>query len=131
MRGSIVRGGSLVLVTALTLSVAGCGSDSTSPGNNNGGGGGGGVTPVVTTSVAVKGSQAFAPPDIKVSPGATVTWTWDSGAGTHNVTFANASIADSGDITNGVYATVMPNTLGMYTYQCTLHSGMTGSVTVE
>jgi len=104
------------------LSLAACGGS---------GGGGGGASPVVTTDVTVgDGGNIFTPPDIQVSPGALVTWTWSSNR-THNVTFADNSITDSGDQGGGTYATTMPTTTGTYGYQCTIHSGMDGSVLVQ
>jgi plastocyanin len=73
----------------------------------------------------------FTPGAIQVSPGATVTWTWSGTGNLHNVTFANAAIADSGNQTSGTYDTAMPTATGTYTYQCTNHSGMDGSVLVQ
>ena len=83
----------------------------------------------MTTSVAV-GNNFFDPVAIQVLPGAMVTWTWSSNV-THNVTFADNAITDSGNQAGGNYVTAMPMTVGMYDYQCTIHPGMIGSVTVQ
>jgi len=88
----------------------------------------GGGPPVMTTSVNVV-DFAFTPPNIQVSAGATVTWTW-TGNALHNVTFGSSSIANSLTQTSGTYQVAMPTAAGVYTYQCTIHAGMNGSVTV-
>jgi plastocyanin len=85
----------------------------------------------MTTSVTVQGSLSFSPADIQVVPGASVTWTWASGAGEHNVTFPSTAIADSGNLTSGTFTTAMPTAPGTYNYSCTIHSGMNGSVLVQ
>ena len=114
---------------AAAILACGGGSDSTGPGG--GGGGGGTTTPVATTSVNMV-SSAFSPRNIRVSPGATVTWT-NSDVGTaHNVTFtaAASSIATS-NFSTGTASLVMPTAAGTYPYSCTRHAGMTGSVQVQ
>ncbi len=133
MKDFLVRRGAHWMVISLFLAVAGCGGDSgTNGGGGNGGGsggggGGGGTTPVITTTVSVN-DAAFAPPDIQVTGGVTVTWTWTGGL-SHNVTFTSTSIANSVTQTSGTYAVAMPDATGVYAYQCTIH-GFTGSVTV-
>jgi plastocyanin len=84
----------------------------------------------MTTAVDVK-DNSFDPDLIQVSPGATVTWTWNATSNPHNVTFTNASITSSSTQNSGTFATAMPTTAGDYAYQCTIHSGMTGTVRVE
>ena len=83
----------------------------------------------MTTSVTVN-DDFFTPTSIQVSPGATVTWTWSSSR-VHNVTFADNAITDSGDQGGGTYQTAMPTAPATYAYQCTIHSGMVGSVLVQ
>ncbi len=83
---------------------------------------------VVTTSVNVV-DFAFDPPDILVTAGASVTWTWTGNVG-HNVTFASGAITSVTQVT-GTFQAAMPTATGVYTYQCTIHpSLMQGSVTV-
>ena len=114
------------MVISLFLVVTGCGGDSGL--SVVGGGGSGG--PVATTSVNIV-DFSFDPPNIRVSAGARVTWTWN-GSASHNVTFASAaSIPPSLTQSSGSYQAVMPTTSGVYTYQCTIHPGsMNGSVRV-
>ena len=121
------------MVMSLILTVAGCGGDSgTNGGGDSGTNGGGGTTPVMTTSVTVS-NDVFNPASIQVSPGATVTWTWAGGSPEgHNVTFASSAVsAPSGTQMTGMFQVVMPMAPAVYNYQCTIHAGMDGSVTVQ
>jgi plastocyanin len=87
---------------------------------------------VVTTSVTVRNSNSFDPPNIRVSPGATVTWTWQGTTDDeHNVYFASAAISDSPDQRSGTFQATMPTQAGTYNYECQHHSGMNGSVVVQ
>ena len=131
MKDFHVRRGVQWIVMSLFLTVAGCGGDSPTDGGNGGGGGGGGggSDPVATTSVTV-GDDFFDPASIQVSPGAMVMWTWSSSR-VHNVTFTSSLITNSGDQGGGTYSTAMPTAAAVYNYQCTIHSGMNGSVTVQ
>ena len=134
MKNFDVRRATPWMAMALFFAVAGCGGDSgTNGGGGDGdggsGGGGGGTTPVITTSVNVV-DFAFAPSNIQVTGGVMVTWTWTGSVG-HNVTFASSAVsAPSGTQTTGTFQVVMPTTTGAYSYQCTIHAGMNGSVTV-
>lgn len=121
-----------LMILSLTAFLAACGggSDSTGPSTTTGGtGGGGGSTPVATTAVEMKGF-AFNPASIKVASGATVTWTNSDGTN-HNITFDGAVLPPSGNFATGTKAMAMPAAPGVYTYKCTLHAGMNGSVTVQ
>jgi plastocyanin len=80
--------------------------------------------------VALTAGLAFDPSAIIVAPGATVTWTW-ANTTQHNVTFANASITSSSTQAGGTYSTAMPSAAGTYSYSCTLHAGMSGTVQVQ
>jgi plastocyanin len=74
---------------------------------------------------------AFTPSTITVAQGATVTW--QIVGNTHNVTFG-ANKPTGGDAPNtpsgGTITRTFP-TAGTYTYQCTLHTGMSGTVIVQ
>ena len=117
------------MATALAVAVAGCGGGGGDGPTDPGGGGGGGGTPPATSSVSVQ-DDFFNPSSNIVSPGTTVTWTWN-GSNPHNVTFANGAIGDSGTQTSGTFSAAMPTALGDYDYQCTIHNGMDGTVTVQ
>ena len=123
----------LMLFPLAALLACGGGGGTTAPGGGRGGGGcgggGGGTAPTVTTAVTMQGS-AFAPKAIRVSPSATVTWT-NSDNIAHNATFASATIGKTTDFSTGSQSLTMPATPGTYTYSCTLHAGMSGSVQVQ
>jgi len=119
---------SRVMAVAALAVAAGCGGGSPmAPGDNGttGGntGGGGGST---SSSIAV-GDNFFNPNATTVAVGTTVTWTWSTGT-THNVTFADGP--SSGNKSGGTYARTF-NTAGTFSYQCTIHPGMVGSIVVK
>lgn len=86
-------------------------------------------TPVATTSVSLQ-SNLFNPADIVVAPSAVVTFTNTDNLA-HNVTFANQSIASVGNWTSGDRTVTMPAAPGTYSYTCTIHAGMNGTVKVQ
>lgn len=87
------------------------------------------ATPVATTSVAMQNS-AFSPANIQVGTGAVVTFT-NNDATNHNVTFANATVGTTGNYASGSKTLTMPAAAGDYPFRCTLHGGMSGTVTVK
>ena len=87
------------------------------------------TTPVVTTSVALQ-NIAFSPANIQVSSGAVVTFT-NNDAIAHNVTFSNGTVGTTQDFTSGSKTLTMPVAAGDYPFHCTIHAGMTGTVTVK
>ena len=116
-----------IVLSALLVFAFGCGAT-----RDSGGTPGGPNTPtfVPTTSVALQGS-AFAPPAILVAPGATVTFTNQDGFN-HNVTFAGtAGPAPISNWATGTRTATMPTAAATYTYRCTLHAGMSGSIKVQ
>jgi len=82
-----------------------------------------------TNSISVV-DYSFSPTSTTVAVGTTVTWNV-SGYGPHNVTFDNAGVSGSGDMTSGASFSKQFGTAGTYTYHCTNHYGMTGTVTVQ
>jgi plastocyanin len=119
------------LLVAGALACGGGGGDTpTNPGNPGTPGNPGGTpSPIVTTSVNLQNS-AFNPPDIQVSPGATVTFTNLDGIN-HTVTFDNTSIASIGAYTTGSQTVTMPTATGTYSYHCNFHPTMKGTVAVK
>ncbi len=89
------------------------------------------TTPPTTASVAVA-DFSFSPQAVVIQTGGTVTWTW-SGAAPHSVTYDGGPTprpASSDTKTgSGTYQSTI-TTVGRYTYHCSIHPQMTGSVTV-
>jgi plastocyanin len=84
-----------------------------------------------TADVTVgSGGNVFTPNQTDIKAGGTVTYTWAGGP--HNVTFSAppASVPNSGDKTSGTFAVTFTQA-GTYNYQCTIHAGMKGTVTVH
>lgn len=86
-------------------------------------------TPVATTAVSLQ-SNAFNPADIVVAPSAVVTFTNTDNIA-HNVTFANQNVASVGNWNSGDRTVTMPAAAGTYSYTCTIHAGMNGTVKVQ
>ena len=108
---------------ALALLTTACSSSSYSPAAPNN------PPPPTQTALVTLGASSFSPASVSVFPGGTVTWNNSSGV-THNVTFSSASApANIPNHSTGSSARDFP-TAGTFNYQCTLHSGMTGRVTV-
>jgi len=88
------------------------------------------ATPVATTSVNLSNSS-FTPAAIVVSKGAVVSFTNQDNTA-HNVTFNGTDGGTNiADFATGTKTSTMPNTAGTYSYRCTIHAGMNGTVTVQ
>ena len=72
---------------------------------------------------------AFDPGDLTVSVGDTVTWTNDDGT-EHTVT-SDDDAFDSGDISGGDTFEQTFDEAGEFAYHCSIHSQMSGTITVE
>jgi hypothetical protein len=121
---------SLSIVLALTAVVA-CGG---ATGLYGGGGGGAGNPPPPPPpgTVEARPTLAFAPANLTINAGETVTFAF--GAVGHNVTFDTRVAATPADIP-GVNASLSVQrtfaVAGTYRYHCTIHPGMAGTITVQ
>ncbi len=79
-----------------------------------------------TVSIA---SVAFSTPSLTIAAGDTVTWV-NNDAAVHNVTADDGSWS-SGLLTAGASFSHTFTDPGVYTYSCTLHPGMTGTIVVN
>lgn len=70
---------------------------------------------------------AFAPEMLTVEAGDTVTWTWDDGAVTHDV---SGDDFQSEVMSEGTFSHRFDEP-GTYEYICTLHPNMTGTIEVS
>jgi plastocyanin len=80
------------------------------------------------SAVTIEGF-AFAPASITITAGSTVTWT-NNDAAPHTAT-GDGGEFDTGQIDQGGNASVTFDTPGTYTYHCTFHPNMTGTIVVE
>lgn len=87
----------------------------------------GATGPVPADEVRVSNNQ-FTPANRTVTIGSTVTFRWASGSATHNVTFNDGPA--SGNQSSGTFDRLF-DLAGAYPYQCTIHAGMTGTITVQ
>jgi plastocyanin len=123
----------LLACVALGVVVAGCGNSDDSGGGDNaqkteqpagGGGGSGGGAKVTMEGIK------FNPASVTVKAGDKVTWTNKDSVG-HDVTGDNFKSGDSGGLQNGDTFSHTFDKKGKFDYVCTVHPGMTGSVTVK
>jgi plastocyanin len=114
---------------ALGLAVAGCG-----------GGGGSSSSSASTSTPAASSSSgggvqikmqniAFAPKSTTVKVGEKVTWT-NGDTTDHNVTADSGADFKSKDFGNGATFSFTPDKAGTIKYECTIHPGMTATLTV-
>lgn len=101
-----------------------------STGGTTGGTGGttGSTTPTQSASVTVSDNM-FAPANVTILKGGTVTWTWNGTYSAHNVTFTTGET--SGDMAGSSTFQKTFATSGTFSFQCTNHYGMTGTVVVQ
>jgi plastocyanin len=124
----------LVLVTALALVAAGCGSSKKSGGSSTttsssssssapSSSGGGGAVSIKMQNIA------FSPKDVTVKVGQKVTWVNDDTV-SHNVTANSGASFKSSDFGKGGTFSFTPTKAGTIKYVCTIHPGMTATLTV-
>ena len=126
----IVRLGIAVSTLAFLAACGGYSSTPTAPSTGNTGNGGGNGTPVTI----VKGAEtltttAFSPNPLTVSAGTTVTWT-NSDSTEHTTTSDNGTFS-SGAINGGKSFSFTFQNKGTFTYHCSFHPNMVGTVTVQ
>jgi plastocyanin len=122
----------LLLCAVVALAAAGCGG-----GNDNGGSTatGSSSTPAASSSgggaVAIKMQNIqFAPKDVTVKVGQKVTWTNDDSVD-HNVTAQSGADFKSKDFGKAGTFSFTPDKAGTIQYVCTLHPGMSATLTVQ
>jgi len=117
----------LVLASAVLV---GCGGGS-GGGGPTGPGPGPGPGPAPSTRTVTMGAATFSPSATTLALNGTVTWV-NSSAIEHNVTFAAVAGAPASidNHTSGSNARTF-GTAGTFSYACTNHAGMTGSVVVQ
>ena len=120
-----------VLWTVLSSTIglftfAGCGSDSTPTTPSTP------VTPadVTVSIVADRGNQSYAPNPVQMRVGQTIAWK-NADPIAHTAT-GDAGQFNTGLLNNGATSNpIAMNTAGTFTYHCTVHPGMVGTVVVQ
>jgi plastocyanin len=88
------------------------------------------LPPMTATVEAGATTNTFTPSAVRIQKGGTVTWT--IGARRHNVTFfANPNAPQNVESLTNVTQSRTFTQSGTYPYNCSLHAGMTGTVTVQ
>jgi plastocyanin len=128
------------LVPSETLAQASNTTTATGAANATSAGGGGGETTVIMPlgSSLATGGKGYEPPQVTVSSGATVIWDNQDNA-LHTATSGNPDTATpDGKFDTGLVGAnqqskpvTIPTEPGDYTYFCTLHPFLAGSVTVQ
>jgi plastocyanin len=115
-----------VVAVGVSLVVSACGSDSSSPTAP------GTSTPadVTVTIQSNSGSNSYAPNPATMRVGQTIAWR-------NADSIAHTSTQDNGGFNTGTVAAgatsaaTMMSTAGTFTYHCTIHPGMVGTLTVQ
>jgi plastocyanin len=108
----------VLLISAFAIISCGKNSGYTSPMSNT----------FAANSVSIV-NMSFSPASLTVTAGTSVTWTNNDGM-THTVTADDDSF-DSGNITMGTKYSRLFSTAGTYTYHCTIHPTMKGTIIVK
>lgn len=116
----------MLLAAFLSVVLLACGTGSGMIGISTSGGGN--DTTGLTATVRIE-NFAFNPAVVNLQRGGVVIWVWPTDTVSHNVTFADPSISSPTQRV-GTHTVVFTDQ-GTFTYRCTIHSGMTGSVVVR
>ena len=117
-----------VAIAALTASF-GCGSSYSPSAPTTGNGGGSGTAVSIVNGARTMTTTAYAPNPVNISAGGSVTW-MNNDSTTHNST-ADDNSWGSGSIAPGASYTRTFASAGTFTYHCTIHPGMVGTVVVK
>jgi plastocyanin len=82
-----------------------------------------------TTHVVTVGDNFFSPSELTIQVGDTVEWQNAAGGNSHNVTADDGSFAST-TASSFTFSRTF-NEAGVVDYNCTLHPGMTGTITVQ
>src|SRR5262245_49581012 len=83
----------------------------------------------IPSGASTLGNRAFAPDDLTVAVGTTVTWT--NGDSVAHTSTSDVSGWNSGTVAPGGRFSFTFATPGTYSYHCTIHAGTVGKVEVQ
>ena len=106
----------LVLLVVLVLSACSAASTVTS-------------SPVVSGNAVSLANFTFSPATLPVKAGTTVTWT-NNDSTTHTVT-SDSGVFNSGNLAPGATFSYTFNSTGTFTYHCSIHTYMKGTIIVQ
>jgi len=125
-----------VAVLAISVSLAACGGSSGYPTSNNNNP----PPPTGGTNITVS-NNTFAPGNLSVTAGQTVTWNWDACTGTDPYTGQPGTcVSHSVMFDDGVHSDVLSqgsynrtfSAKGSFPYHCSIHgTAMSGTITVQ
>ena len=116
---------SLGLIAPAAIAIAGCGGSSSAATAKKSPPAASGAASAIAIS-----NFAFEPHTLTVSKGTRITVTNNDGT-THTATADDGHPFDTGDIGPGSTATVTLSTAGTYTYDCSIHPYMHGTIIVR
>jgi len=84
-----------------------------------------------SATIGVTGTVRFfwAPANVTIAPGGTVTWTWNEPVQVHNVAGANFPLKSGFEKSDTV--SFKFDAPGTYAFDCEVHPGMSGTVVVK
>jgi plastocyanin len=115
-----------IVAIGVSMIVSACGGDSSSPTAP-------GASTAADVTVTIQGNSAgnsYAPNPVSIRVGQTIAWR-------NADSIVHTATQDSGGFTTGsvaagaTSAATMMNTAGTFTYHCTIHPGMVGTVSVQ
>ncbi len=123
-----------IALTAALLGVsAGCGSSYSPPASPSPSPtpqpGTAGTAVSIVSGASSQTTTAYAPNPVNIAVGGTVTWT--NNDSTAHTSTANNGAWNSGAIAPGGKYTMTFTSAGAFTYYCTIHPGMVGTVNVQ
>lgn len=134
---SRLRGLVIATCAAVAVLLSACGNGVPSPPPAPGGGGGGSSVGSAGTNlgppavnVAATDQLQFSPSSQTAKVGQVIEWK-NTGSVAHTITFDTATSLSDPTIAPGGTWEVKFTKPGTYTYKCTIHPGMTGSITVS
>ena len=117
------------LTIAVTLAIAACSGSATPAPSAQPSAGQSAAAPAAGGSAVSIANFAFAPASMTVAVGTTVTWTNTDSAG-HTVTADDGSFKSDKLATGATFSQTFTKA-GTYAYHCSIHSSMTGTITVH
>jgi len=113
-----------IVAIGVSIIVSACGSDSASPI---------GPSTAADVTVTIQGNNAsnsYAPNPVSMRVGQTIAWR-NADSITHTATQDSAGFNTGSVVAGATSAAAMMSTAGTFTYHCTIHPGMIGTVIVQ